>query len=267
MSSRQNREELARFLRTRRQRIPPADVGLPHSRRRRTEGLRREEVAVLAGLSPTWYTYLEQARDIRPSPEVLNSLANVLAMTEDERQYMLQLAGHVPTPAPQEDQDISLIHELVRRTGDTPYPLYVLDYMGGVLAWNDAAATWYTDWSTRHGVERNIVWWLVTSDGARERIVDWEDDARDIVGRTRAIAARYPQDTAFRGLLAGLHEKSADFRRWWADHEIRGQRLRVRRFRHSSGRVYAMYLAVVHPSDDLSVTIVFHLPATPEDEL
>jgi len=97
----ENRRELARFLRTRRERITPAQVGLPANTRRRIRGLRREEVAVLAGLSPTWYTYLEQARDIRPSPEVLNSLADVLQLDEDERQYLHQLAlGHVETVRP-----------------------------------------------------------------------------------------------------------------------------------------------------------------------
>lgn len=267
MSSRQSRQELARFLRTRRQRITPEQVGLPSGRRRRTNGLRREEVAVLAGLSPTWYTYLEQARDIRPSPEVLDSLANVLAMTDDERQYMHQLAGHVPTQSTLAEQDVSMVHELVRTVGDMPYPVYALDYMGGVLAWNEAVTTWYTDWGPRRGLDRNIVWWLVTSDEARERIVDWAEDARDIVGRTRAIAARYPQDKAFRELITSLHERSGDFRRWWANYEIRGQRLRLRRFRHESGREYAMRLSVVHPSDDLSITIAFHTPATPDDVL
>lgn len=267
MSSRQGRQELARFLRTRRQRITPDQVGLPTGRRRRTNGLRREEVAVLAGLSPTWYTYLEQARDIRPSPEVLDSLANVLAMTDDERQYMHQLAGHGLTQSSLVAQDTSMVHELVETAGHMPYPVYALDYMGGVLAWNDATARWYTDWSQCDGLDRNIVWWLVTSDEARERIVDWADDAKDIVGRTRAIAARYPQDKAFHELIANLHERSDDFRRWWANYEIRGQRLRIRRFRRESGRVYGMRLSVVHPSDDLSVTIAFHLPATQDDVL
>jgi transcriptional regulator with XRE-family HTH domain len=269
MSSRQSRQELARFLRTRRQRIAPSQVGLPHGRRRRTEGLRREEVAVLAGLSPTWYTYLEQARDIHPSQEVLDSLAAVLALTEDERLYMHQLAGHVPAPKPDPnlDQDVALARELVKIAGTTPYPLYVVDYMGGILAWNEAIPMWYTDWGTRTGLDRNIVYWLVTSDEARERILDWADDARDVVGRLRALTARYPHDRAFHELVTKLNEESADFRRWWANHEVRGQRLRLRRFQHRSGRVYTMRMAVVHPSDNPSMSLVFHLPASPADNL
>jgi transcriptional regulator with XRE-family HTH domain len=270
VSSRQSREELARFLRSQRQKITPGQVGLPDGTRRRVVGLRRAEVAVLAGLSPTWYTYLEQARNVRPSPEVLDSLAKVLAMSEDERLYLHQLAGHPPPPPlPKRTADGTvaiLIRELTRAVGGNPYPLYVLDYMGNVMAWNPAAVTWYTDWERRRGLARNIVWWLLTDAEARERILDWEDDARDIVGRTRAIFARYPQDPRFRELIRSLHEASVEFRHWWADQEIRGQRLRVRRFRPpATDRPYTTWLAVVHPSDDPSVSIVFHFPKPQSD--
>lgn len=270
MSSRQSRQELAGFLRARRERISPTDVGLPAGRRRRTNGLRREEVAVLAGLSPTWYTYLEQARDIHPSPEVLDSLANVLGLSEDERHYLHQLAfGHVPVlpRGDAADTDISLITALVQVAGDGPHPVYALDYAAKVIAWNAAAAEWYTDWSTREGLERNIVWWMMTSDEARERVVDWETDARDITGRTRALSARYPQDPRFNELITRLHETSPEFRTWWSDQEVRSQRARQRRMRHPTLGERAMRLAVVHPSDDARVTIAFHLPLSPEDIL
>lgn len=265
MSSRQSREELARFLRTRRQRIAPAQVGLPDGRRRRTNGLRREEVAVLAGLSPTWYTYLEQARDIRPSPEVLDSLANVLALTDDERQYMHQLTfGREPALPPRDSAgiDLSLVTDLVHTAGTGPFPVYALDYSANVIAWNAAAAEWYTNWGERHGWDRNMVWWLLTSDEARQRIVDWAQDARDITARTRAQAARSPQERQLQALIARLRETSAEFRQWWANHEVRGQRTRIRRLRHPVLGERPMRLAVVHPGEDPRVTIAFHLPIT-----
>jgi transcriptional regulator with XRE-family HTH domain len=270
VSSREAREELARFLRNQRQKITPRQVGLPDGARRRVHGLRREEVAVLAGLSPTWYTYLEQARNVRPSPEVLDSLAKVLVMGEDQRLYLHQLAGHPPPPPlPKLSVDSTvdlLIKKLTETAAEGSYPFYVLDYMGNVMAWNPVAAIWYTDWEPRRGLARNIVWWLLTDAEARERIVNWENDARDIVGRTRAIFARYPQDRRFRELITRLHRASVEFRQWWADQEIRGQRLRIRQFRPpGSHRVYEIWLAVVHPGDDPSVSVVLHFPKPESD--
>jgi len=270
MATSENRRELARFLRTRRERITPEQVGLPESARRRIRGLRREEVAVLAGLSPTWYTYLEQARDIRPSPEVLDSLAAVLQLTEDERQYLHQLAlGHVEnmlTVAPAVIVN-SLVADLVRAAGQGPYPLYAIDYSGEVIAWNDACREWYTDWGKLPGIERNIVWWMLMNAEARERIVDWPDDARDIVGRTRALSVRYPHDPRISKLLTRLHAECEDFERWWPDHEVRGQRQRSRRFRVNGLGIRSMRLVVVHPADDPNVTMAFHLPVSPADEV
>jgi transcriptional regulator with XRE-family HTH domain len=270
MGSSENRHELARFLRTRRERVSPEQVGLPQSARRRTRGLRREEVAVLAGLSPTWYTYLEQARDIRPSPEVLDSLAHVLQLTEDERQYLHQLAlGHVEITRPVAPPALvnSMVADLVQIAGESPYPLYAIDYAGEVIASNEPARQWYTDWTALAGVERNIVWWILMSDEARERIVDWDDDARDIVGRTRALSARFPHDPRVTELIAQLHANSAEFGQWWPHHEVRGQGQRIRRFRVKGLGVRSMRLVVMHPADDPHITVAFHLPETAADQL
>jgi transcriptional regulator with XRE-family HTH domain len=270
MATSDNRRELARFLRSRRERITPEQVGLPESSRRRIRGLRREEVAVLAGLSPTWYTYLEQARDIRPSPEVLDSLAQVLQLTEDERQYLHQLAlGHVESTFPVSSAALvnSLVVDLVQLAGQIPYPLYAIDYAAELIAWNDAAREWYTDWAILPGIERNIVWWMLMNPEARERIVDWDDDARDIVGRTRALSARFPNDPRVNELIARLQAESDEFVRWWPDHEVRGQGQRSRRFRVKGLGIRSMRLVVVHPADDPHVTMAFHLPHSPADEL
>jgi len=259
-----SRRELAHFLRSRRERVDPVDVGLPVGPRRRTLGLRREEVAVLAGLSPTWYTYLEQGRHIRPSPEVLDSLARVLRMTEDERRYMHLLAyGHVTPlePSQLDEAGRAFVEQFVRTAGTGPHPLYALDYMGDLVAWNDSAAEWYTDWSTRSGLDRNIVWWIVTDPEARERVLDWEADARDIVFRLRALAARHHADQRLHEFIRRLRKASTDCDQWWSDHDVRGQRLRLRRLRHHSLGEQTFRLAVTHPEDYASVTIAFHLPA------
>ncbi|HKN99015.1 MAG TPA: helix-turn-helix transcriptional regulator [Pseudonocardiaceae bacterium] len=269
MPTAENRREMAQFLRTRRERITPAQVGLPTAPRRRIRGLRREEVAVLAGLSPTWYTYLEQARDIHPSPEVLDSLADVLQLDEDERQYLHQLAlGHVETvrPVMLPSAINSLVSDLVSAANQPQYPVYAINYAADVIAWNDAAARWYTDWGRLRGLDRNIVWWMLTSGEARERIVDWSEDARDIVGRTRALSARYPHDPKVTELITRLRAESADFGRWWPNHEIRGQRVRFRRFRIAGEDIKTMRLTVVHPADDPQVTIAFHIPVHTDED-
>jgi transcriptional regulator with XRE-family HTH domain len=259
----QIRHELARFLRIRREQITPAQVGLPASTRRRTQGLRREEVAVLAGVSPTWYTYLEQGREIQPSPEVLDSLARVLRLTEDERQYIHQLAlGHVKNTNPVVSQEtiIPLVKNLVQVAGQCPYPLFAFDYAGTVIAWNDIATQWYTDWNALHDIECNIVWWMLMNPQARERIADWEEDARNIVATTRALSARYPHDQQVRELIARLNEECDEFRKWWPNHEVRGQRSRTRRFRLNGHGIRTMRLVVAHPADALNVTMAFHVP-------
>src|SRR5689334_23475222 len=118
-----SRRELAGFLRSRRARITPAQVGLPTGPRRRTAGLRREEVAVLAGVSPTWYTYLEQGREIQPSPEVLDSLAQVLRLSEDERRYLHSLVRGAPgVPLAAEIPAADLIRQLTASFDGSPYP-------------------------------------------------------------------------------------------------------------------------------------------------
>jgi len=269
VSSRKDRQELAIFLRTRRERISPADIGLPTSRHRRTRGLRREEVAVLAGLSPTWYTYLEQARDIHPSPEVLDSLARVLSLSEDEREYLHRLAvGHKPTAASDEvDQaETSMVTALVRYAGQGPYPVYAINHAGDVIAWNDAAVQWYTDWSTREGLDRNMLWWVMTSDEARERIVDWAEDARNITARSRSMLARYPRDRRANYVISRLLDESPEFRRWWDDFEVRGQQAQIRTLRHPELGELTAQLAVVQPRDGTWVTIAFHLPYPDEHE-
>lgn len=270
MPTADNRRELAQFLRTRRERITPAQVGLPTNSRRRIRGLRREEIAVLAGLSPTWYTYLEQARDIRPSPEVLDSLADVLQLDEDERQYLHQLAlGHVETVRPVMPPSAInlLVSDLVLAANQPEWPIYVINYAAEVIAWNDSAVQWYTDWGRLQGMERNIVWWMLTSRDARERIVDWAEDARDIVGRTRALSARFPHDAKVEALISRLRAESLEFNRWWPDHDVRGQRSRFRRFRIPGVGIRTMRLVVVHPADDPQVTIAFHVPVTGADDI
>ncbi|WP_433273457.1 helix-turn-helix transcriptional regulator [Actinosynnema sp. CS-041913] len=262
-----NRSELARFLRSRRERLDPAHAGFPTSARRRSRGLRREEVAVLAGLSPTWYAYLEQGRDIHPSPEVLDSLARALLLTEDERRYVHTLAfGQVirPAPLPGEPAADELARRLVALAGDSAYPVYAVDQRGDLLAWNSAAAEWYDDWDLLPAGDRNIVHWFLVCPCARTRLVGWERAARDLVAWWRAESAHWPDDEALRRRVGRLAALSDRFARWWDERDVLALRSRVRVFRHPQG-VRALLVAPVRPAEFSPIRIVYHLPVGPSD--
>jgi transcriptional regulator with XRE-family HTH domain len=265
-----SRRELARFLRSRRERIRPADVGLPVGPRRRSAGLRREEVAVLAGVSPTWYTYLEQGRNIHPSVEVLDSLARVLNLTEDERRYLHVLAlGHVQTPSPLvgELSGEEIVRLLVLTTESWPYPVYAVNLYCDVIAWNPAAATYYTDFGRLPEGKCNILRWLLESPQAKQRLPDWSEDTRDVIARWRAMTASYGEgDARVAALVAEFARISPEFCRWWETYEVREHRTRIRRLRHPRLGVQRMRLIVVQAADFAPCVAVFHLLVPGEDK-
>ncbi len=258
-----SRRELALFLRSRRERITPADVGLPAGTHRRAPGLRREEVAVLAGLSPTWYTYLEQGRDIYPSGEVLDSLARVLGLTEDERRYMHLLARrHVLKPRPLVS-DLSaeeIVRQLVQTADNSPYPTYGVNIYCDLIAWNRAATTYYTDFSRLPGDAPNMLRWMLSPE-AKERILNWTEDTRDVVARWRAMTAGN-NDERVRALVEEFSAASPEFSRWWAEHGVQEHRSRIRRFQHPRLGQHNMRLIVVQAPEFTPCIVVFHFPAT-----
>jgi transcriptional regulator with XRE-family HTH domain len=261
--SESSRRELAHFLRSRRARVTPADVGLPAGPRRRAAGLRREEVAVLAGLSPTWYAYLEQGRDIHPSAEVLDSLARVLGLTEDERRYLHRLAhGHVGRPRPLADEATAeqVVRQLVASQDDSPYPVYAVDTYGDLIAWNRAATSYYADFGKLPPQRRNMMRWLLLAPEARERLADWSRDARDIVARWRMWSTGHDGDPRMRAMNSELRQHSPEFARWWDDHDVSENRSRLRRFRHPELGEQVMRLVVVRAPEFEPWIVAFHLP-------
>lgn len=257
------RRELADFLRKCRERITADEVGLPVGERRRAPGLRREEVAVLAGVSPTWYTYLEQARDIQPSTQVLDSLARVLRLSEDERRYVHTLIhGHVSSPKPL-DGGISAdayVQSLIKLHADSPYPVYASNHFADLIAWNDAATEWYDDWGELQPDDRNMVHWLFTSPRARVRLHDWEDEARDTLARWRAAMARWQGHARPQQLVRELTGSSVEFARWWTQHDVLEHRSRARTFDHPRLGTRRMRILPVFSPETGSTGIVFHLP-------
>src|SRR5262249_36248575 len=161
---------------------------LPERGRRRTPGLRREEVAQLAGISTTYYTFLEQGRDVSPSRQILDALARALNLTPTEREHLHAIVNSIPSERPPEALGAG-VEDLVHRLD--PHPAYVSGRHWDVLAANKAARLLWTDWPTLPPEERNILWWTFADPNARNVLVEWEAEARAQLARFRAAAARH----------------------------------------------------------------------------
>ena len=216
----QRLQELAAFLRTRRERLLPADVGLSAGFRRRTPGLRREEVALLAGVGTTWYTWLEQGRQVRPSVEVLSALADALKLAPAERRHLFLLSDRQP-PEPDSSGPEIVPEPILRMLSSMAgQPAYVLGRRWDVLAWNRAAEVVFGDYSRLEGDKRNIMYLVFVDPAHRRLIVDWNELASSALAMFRADSARYTGDQDFERLITMLKSTSVEFRTWWVKHDI-----------------------------------------------
>src|ERR671932_751049 len=216
------RVELSEFLKSRRARISPATVGLPAGRRRRTPGLRREEVADLAGVGLTWYTWLEQGRDIRVSDEVLTAIARALQLEPAERAHLFRLADHTP-PASEATADV--ISPRLRHVLDAwdPFPAHITGRRRDILAWNTASEA-INGWSRLPDDRRNLVWFVFMVPATRQLLVEWEKEAPLTVAALRAEAGRDLSDPDYQDLITDLLAGSPDFAAIWARQDVRGRR-------------------------------------------
>jgi transcriptional regulator with XRE-family HTH domain len=220
--SARRRDELADFLRNRRASLQPEDVGLPNGGRRRTPGLRREEVAQLAGVGTTWYTWLEQGRDVRASLEVLEALSRALRLTPAERGHLILLGrGEELPPCKAPPERVSpTLRRLVQNLGSNP--AYILGRRWDYLAWNRAFQLLF-DWEPgRDQLSRNHVWLTFMDPARRELMADWERGSRHIVAKFRADSARNIGDPAFEQLISALRSYSPEFCKLWNRHEVAG---------------------------------------------
>jgi transcriptional regulator with XRE-family HTH domain len=214
------RAELADFLRKRREGIRPEDVGLPNGGRRRTPGLRREEVAQLAGVGTTWYTWLEQGRDVRASLEVLEALARAMRLTPAERVHVISLGrGEEAPPCPSRAERVSpVLKRMIEGLG--PSPALVLGRRWDYLAWNGAAAALFGDFGKLPRAARNHVWQLFMDPARRELVADWEQNCRLCAAKFRADSARHIGDPSFEQLIDALRNASPEFCKAWKRHEV-----------------------------------------------
>ena len=258
---------LGQLLRSRRERLRQADVGLPPGSRRRTAGLRREEVALLASLSTTYYTFLEQGRPVRPSAQVLDALAAALRMSAAERRY-LEVLAHGPDGAGAVGPDEAPPEELAPAVTDLvhrldPFPALVKGRRWDVLAANQAARELFTDWTALPRGQRNLVRWMFLSSRAREVYLEWEPEARAMLGRFRLAAARHPADPGFRDLISGLHRDSAHVRDWWPRHDVAAVGSGSKKLWHPRLGPVEYTHVVLQVADQPDQTLVSYAPAQP----
>ncbi|MFH8991015.1 helix-turn-helix transcriptional regulator [Streptomyces sp. NPDC017940] len=265
-----NRQELAGFLRGRRERVTPADVGLPVGPRRRTPGLRREEVAQLAYISTEYYARLEQGRAPHPSREVLAQLARALRLSDAERDHLHHLAGAPPGPPPGPSREVrGSIVDLIERLPDAAALVVSATYE--VIAWNALAAALTEDFSGLSRRDRNLVRRAFLGphrDGRRlYGVSDAEAFARTAAQHLRATAARYPDDAEVQDLVRELRTSSEDFAHLWATHEISPRPTLCKTFHHPLVGPVAVNCDVLDITDrDQRVFFYTATPGTPSGE-
>jgi transcriptional regulator with XRE-family HTH domain len=218
-SSDSRRRELAAFLRSRRERLRPEQVGLPPSRRRRTPGLRREEVAQLAGVGVTWYTWLEQARQINASPQVLDAIARTLRFDSHEHAHLFTLAGLATSTIAEECDSLTPEAQLLVDQLE-PFPAIILNARWDLLAYNRVHGSFFPHLEEIPLEDRNCLWLAFTDPAWREVMVDWEDSVSLMVAEYRAAMAEHIDDPGWQAFVDRLHRASAEFTAFWERHDV-----------------------------------------------
>ena len=267
---RDRRRELGAFLRSRRARLRPAEVGLADWGVRRVPGLRREEVAQLANVGLTWYTWLEQGRQARPSASVLTAIADALRLDAHEREHLFALArdpedqaggrdGHTGALAPAGPG----LDKLVQ--GFEPAPAYAISARFDVLAHNRAARLLFGNLDPGPSGPANLMHLGFTDPRWRTLVADWEQEAARHVAMYRAAMSIHLDDPAWTALHTRLAQLSPDFARFWASSDVAGPERRLKRFRHPSAGPLTLHSTSLLMADDPMIRIVILQPATASD--
>lgn len=261
--------ELAAFLKARRARIERAALGLPPARGGSTDGASREEVAVLAGMSVTWYTWLEQARTMNPSRQVLDALGRVFLLSASEHAYLLELAGYASQQLPVASTTDVAPEHLQRLVDGMPgLPAFVLAADWTIVGWNQAYERLYPSITAVAPADRNLLRLVFTDPGLRRLLPRWEDDARHFVAEFRAEVGAQLGDAAYIELVQSLSARSEEFAAVWQDHEVQRFNTRLRRFRHPTLGELVLEHNRLLPSDGSGAHLVVYTsaPGTGTDE-
>lgn len=255
---------MAEFLRARRARLTPRDVGLPAGQRRRLPGLRRQEVAELAAVSVDWYTRLEQGRVGAPGAAVLDALAQALLLSEQERQH-LHLIARGDSPAPRHRSAPVSASLRTMLAGMPLLPAYVIDFRFDVLARNEAAAA-VLGAEFGFGAATNAARLLFLEPSTRLTQLDWASVAPETVGNLRANLARHSDDARLRELISELCRDSPDFAGWWQHQTVRELSHGRKRIRHPSGCELTVYYDALDTHDNSDQCLIVLTPADQETE-
>lgn len=259
----QRRLALGEFLRARREAVSRAEMGLPDLPRSRTSGLRREEVSVQAGVSVTWYTWLEQGRDINPSKQVLDAVARTLHLSAAEHRYVLALGGYAVDqavaagpPAPQIQRFLDAL---------AGYPAFALTPDWSIAAWNTAYAALYPNIEHVDPDDRNLLWLVFMDPDIRELLADWDTDSRRFLAEFRADAGPRVGEPSYTALVERLLRESEHFAQAWRATGIERFTSRERAFRHPVAGRLRLEHHQVEPVDVPEVHIVAYLPMPDTD--
>ncbi len=257
--------ELADFLKTRRARISPMQLGLSSVTRRRTPGLRREEIAQLAGVGLTWYSWLEQGRAIHVSTPVIESLSRVLMLDKQERMHLYHLANQ-PVPADITGNQTS-ISPLLQHVLDSLElcPSIIADQRWNVIGWNRAAVLILGDLEKMYGLQRNIVWGMFMDNYYRRLYVNWELHAKSTLGRFRSSCGKYIEDTWFVQLIEELKANSPEFNEWWPLHDIYDDSGVYKQFNHPVAGTLEFESSCFDVPDNSGLRLFIHVPLSETD--
>lgn len=260
--------ELGGFLQARRGRVQPDEVGIRVYGRRRVSGLRREELASLAGVSVDYYVRLEQGRAVNPSEEVLDAIAQVLALDETERVHLHRL-GRPSRRRQRAGQPTEVVRGGIANllAGLDHVPAYVLGRSLDVIGWTSVGSALLGDFASRARAERNLVRIVFLDPATRALLPEWDEAAAETVGLLRLASGRSPGDPALAALIDELTLNHETFRRMWADHDVASMTSGTRRFRHPLvGDLTLSFEALAVP-DDASQMLVFYSapPGTPSE--
>ncbi|MBB5610739.1 MULTISPECIES: helix-turn-helix transcriptional regulator [unclassified Janthinobacterium] len=252
--------KLAEFIRARREAVTPAMAGLPGGGRRRTPGLRREELAQLCEVSPTWLTWLEQGRPVSASAKMLARLAQVLQLSVAERAYLFEVADKADPHHGDGEGDGAAATELAAIVAAIDAPAYILDRAWNAVAWNTQAASLFSPWLHTEAVAPNQLRFMFLEPGARTLVDDWPERARRLVAEFRADIGRHADQAPLAGLIAELSQASSEFRQWWQTQQVQGRDGGLRRFQHPQQGPLAFHQVTLHLARQHELKLVMLLP-------
>jgi transcriptional regulator with XRE-family HTH domain len=256
------RAELGEFLKARRARLSPGDFGMPRGSRRRTPGLRREEVALLAGVGVTWYTWLEQGRQINASTQVLDAVARTLRLDRAEREHLYRLAEATPLRTEcARTQVPGTIREIVHSL--EPLPATLVNSRFDILLSNDAHEELFWDWHSMPCIHKNTLWCCITEPSARDKFPEYDKQIRYMVARLRSAYSRHLGDQDWEEDIRRLASLSHQFAELWARHEVAGPEPRVLTYLHPRAGELSLALSELNVPDMPEARIQVY---TPRDE-